>query len=252
MSHKGYGRLAVALHDVEPATFERCALIRDWLDDHGVNRVTLLVIPARDLHPLGDRRPEIADWVAERVSAGDAVAQHGFQHAQDRRAHWSRPLLPRLHSEVPEFVGLDEHDTARALDAGRRVLKLAGIEARGFVAPAYAYTPALREMLATRYSWWAGSWGLHTSALEPGRDAPASPPILAAPAIGLAAGTVARRAISPVLLRASTLLAGELLRLDLHPGDLALPSHMLTLEWVLRRSVPRRRPVTYDELAAAA
>ena len=28
----GHGALAVALHDVEPATFERCALIRDWLE----------------------------------------------------------------------------------------------------------------------------------------------------------------------------------------------------------------------------
>jgi len=43
--------LAVALHDIEPATFERAALLRDWLDDLGVGRVTLLVIPARDLHP---------------------------------------------------------------------------------------------------------------------------------------------------------------------------------------------------------
>ena len=38
--------LAVAVHDIEPATFERAALIRDWLDDLGVDRVTLLVIPA--------------------------------------------------------------------------------------------------------------------------------------------------------------------------------------------------------------
>src|SRR5258708_34695795 len=44
-------RVAVSLHDIEPATFERSALIRDWLNDHGVDRVTLLVIPARDLHP---------------------------------------------------------------------------------------------------------------------------------------------------------------------------------------------------------
>src|SRR2546429_6632236 len=48
----GGRRIAVALHDIEPATFERCALIRDWLDDHGVDRGTLLGIPARGLHPL--------------------------------------------------------------------------------------------------------------------------------------------------------------------------------------------------------
>ena len=50
-------RIAVAIHDVEPATFERCALIRDWLADHGVDRVTLLVIPAPHLHPFFQRRP---------------------------------------------------------------------------------------------------------------------------------------------------------------------------------------------------
>ncbi|HUB77110.1 MAG TPA: DUF2334 domain-containing protein, partial [Solirubrobacteraceae bacterium] len=176
-----------------------------------------------------------------------AVAQHGFQHARTGAARWPRP--PRLHSEAPEFLGLDQHETGRALDAGRRVLKLAGIEPLGFVAPAYAYTPALRELVATRFRWWAGSWGLHATGAVAG---PGRPPSLAAPAIGLASGTVARRAISPGLLRAATLLAGEVLRLDLHPSDLSLPSHILTLEWVLRRSLPRRRPVTYDELAAAA
>jgi predicted deacetylase len=256
MPRSAEGRIAVALHDVEPATFERCALIRDWLDDHGVDRVTLLVIPARDLHPLADRRPEIASWLTERVKAGDAVAQHGFQHLRAHPGHWSRPGRPRLRHEPAEFVGLDVRETERALDAGRRVLKLAGVDARGFVAPAYAYTPALRGMLDTRFRWWAGSWGLHATGLaENGmqrRPAPGRSLSLSAPAIGLGNASVARRAISPALLRAATLLAGDTLRLDLHPSDLALPSHMLTLEWVLRRSVPRRRPVTYDELAATA
>src|SRR5437773_9943501 len=77
--------IAVAAHDIEPATFERCALIRDWLDDHGVDRATLLVIPARDLHPVGERSPEMASWLRERRRAGDSIAQHGFQHQQGHR-----------------------------------------------------------------------------------------------------------------------------------------------------------------------
>src|SRR6202034_4349236 len=76
--------IAVALHDVEPATYERCALIRDWLSDHGVERVTLLVIPARDLHPVGERCPEMVEWLCERRRAGDSIAQHGFQHVRAR------------------------------------------------------------------------------------------------------------------------------------------------------------------------
>ena len=129
--------LAVAVHDIEPATFERAALIRDWLDDLGVDRATLLVIPARDMHPLSDRRPEVATWLLERAGRGDAIAQHGFHHLQSRQPRW--PPHPRHAAarESPEFVGLDGLATARALDAGRRILKLAGIEPRGFVAPAY-------------------------------------------------------------------------------------------------------------------
>jgi predicted deacetylase len=253
MSRSHSPTIAVALHDVEPATFERCALIRDWLDDHGVDRVTLLVIPARDLHPLSDRRPEIAEWLAERVRGGDAVAQHGFQHFQARPGRWSLPSRPRLHSEPPEFARLNMSETARALDAGRRVLKLAGIEPAGFIAPAYAYTPALREMLGSRFRWWAGSWGLYAgdrqSDTQLGHRQPARSPTLSAPAIGLGSASLTSRTISPGFLRAAAVLSGDTLRLDLHPSDLATPSRILTLEWVLRHAVPRRQPVTYDDLA---
>jgi hypothetical protein len=236
--------LAVAVHDIEPATFERAALIRDWLDDLGVDRVTLLVIPARDLHPLSDRRPEVATWLIERASRGDAIAQHGFRHLQSRRARW--PPHPRyaVARESPEFVGLDLLQTARALDAGRRILKLAGIEPRGFVAPAYAYTPQLRETLRTRFQWWAGAWALHpTASGAPGQ--------LAAPALRLSAPGILCSAVSPALLRLASRCAGPTLRIDLHPHDLASASHMLALEEVIRRAKPRRTCVTYDDLAAA-
>ncbi len=236
--------LAVALHDIEPATFERAALIRDWLDDLGVDRATLLVIPARDMHPLSDRRPEVGTWLLERAGRGDAIAQHGFHHLQSRQPRW--PPRPRcaVARESPEFVGLDSLQTARALDAGRRVLKLAGIEPRGFVAPAYAYTPALRASLRTRYQWWAGAWGLHPTRAG-------APQQLSAPPIGLAAAGPLRRALSPSLLRLAGRFAGRTLRIDLHPLDLASASHMLALEDVIRRAKPGRTCVTYDDLAAA-
>ena len=62
------GPLVVALHDVEPATYLRCALIRDWLADLGVQRVTLVVADH-------DPPPALAEWLVERASAGDEVAR---------------------------------------------------------------------------------------------------------------------------------------------------------------------------------
>ena len=202
-------RLAVAIHDVEPATYERCALIRDWLDDHGVARVTLLVIPAPHLHPFFQHR-ELTAWLLDCRDRGDAIAQHGVQH---------RPA---------EFAGLSAGDTAAGLAAGRRMLRLAGVEPRGFVAPAYAYTPALRRVLADDFDWWA------TLTRFVDRRGGA-----VAPAVSL------RR--SPLALRAGARAAGGLLRLDIHPGDLDRPRHVLALEGVLRRAEDRRA-VTYDEL----
>jgi predicted deacetylase len=250
----GGRKIAVALHDIEPATFERCALIRDWLDDHGVAKVTLLVIPARDLHPLGERSPEMVQWLVERERAGDSIAQHGFQHLRSHRANWPQRALQGLNTgEQAEFVGLDEQETHRTVEAGRRVLKLAGIEPHGFIAPAYAYTPALRRTLGARFRWWAGLLGLHHSLQSPGETETASTWAreLLAPPIALASAGPLRRTLAPTLLRAGALLSGSTLRLDLHPSDLQRPHHMLALEWVLQRAARKRHAVTYDELAAA-
>jgi predicted deacetylase len=275
--------LAVALHDIEPATFERCALIRDWLNDHGVGQVTLLVIPARDLHPLAERSPEMVSWLIERERGGDAIAQHGFQHLRSgargvRRAGGPYQSLRSLNADrESEFVGLDAHETRRAVDAGWRVLKLAGIEPRGFVAPGYAYTPALRRTLGERFHWWAALLGLHRA--QPSRasyaplDPRRAPPLDAAaggeptrlehtkrlgerdllgPPIALSSTGRLRRLVSPALLRAGALLSAGTLRLDLHPADLDDPRHMLALEWVLKRSARTREAVTYEQLAFAA
>jgi predicted deacetylase len=246
-------RIAVALHDIEPATFERCALIRDWLDDHGVDRVTLLVIPARDLHPLGERSPEMTSWLRERRDAGDSIAQHGFQHEQLRRDAFSRHALLHAYSgRSAEFVGLDGDETRRAVDAGWRVLKLAGLEPDGFVAPAYAYTPALRRVLPRRFRWWACLLHLHRLLPAPATGpSTIARPHLIAPAWGMGTDSLLRRALSPGLIRAGSLLAGRTLRLDLHPADLQHPRHMMALEWVLKRAGSSRIAVTYEELARA-
>jgi|SRR4051794_33021371 predicted deacetylase len=238
-SSRTAGLIAVALHDVEPATFERCALIRDWLGDHGVDRVTLLVIPAPDLHPFHDRRPDMAEWLEECGRGGDAIAQHGFQHRQARRAAGPRQLVARVQCrEAAEFVGLNVDETRRAVLAGRRVLRLAGIQPRGFVAPGYAYTGALRATLATTFDWWAGLGRVHR----------ADRTTTTAPALTLGTSTRWKRWTSPGVVRAGALLSGDLLRLDLHPADLDHPRCVAAVERVLRRARDRDA-VTYDQLA---
>jgi predicted deacetylase len=239
--------IAVALHGIEPATFERCALIRDWLDDHGVDRVTLLVIPARDLHPVGERSPEMVSWLSERRCRGDSIAQHGFQHLPPHRGGSPRALIAAARgNRAGEFVGLDMSETRRAVHAGWRLLKLAGIEPDGFVAPSYAYTPALRRTLSGRFRWWAGLLRLHRAP----SSADAGGPESLAPAWSLAAGGPVSRILSPALVRAGSLMPVSTLRVDVHPADLEHARRMLALEWVLGRSAATRTAVTYEQLTA--
>ncbi len=240
-------QLAVALHDVEPATFERCASIRAWLAQRDVDRVTLLVIPARDLHPVGERSPELVDWLAARRDLGDAIAQHGFQHEQLRRPSLPHRIsAPARARRSAEFVGLDGEETRRAVEAGWRLMKLAGIEPEGFVAPAYAYTPALRRALSIHFRWWASLLSLHGEAEHSQRQLASSPLHRLAPNPRHQLAP----AWSPRSIRAGALLAGNTLRLDLSPTHLQHPHQLQALERTLARVARRRRAVTYGELAA--
>ena len=235
------GLLAVALHDVEPQTFERCALIRDWLDDLGVDRVTLLVIPASDLHPFSDRRPELVHWLLERRAGGDAIAQHGFQHRRARRPGPARALFADWQGgRAAEFPGLGPEETHAAVEAGRRVLHRAGLSPHGFVAPAYAYTPALRSELRASFDWWAGL-------LRVDRARPAARSQLL-PALGLGTSSPLKRFLSPAGVRLGAAMTGRTMRLDLHPADFTHPGHVRALQSVLATAVARRTAVTYDEL----
>ena len=229
-------KLAIALHDVEPRTLDRCRLIRQWLADRGADRITLLAIPHADraLEPDG----ACAEWLRARAAAGDAVAQHGLLHRRQRRAGLVRSwLADRQGGDAAEFVGLTRQETADAVDAGRTLLTAAGLTPNGFVAPAYAYTQALRRALRSRYAWSSGLLGIH-----------AARPLLV-PAHGLGTSTDFKRRTSPALLRIGVRLPTKVLRLDVHPADFDLRSHVSALETALRQSHDRR-PVTYDELVA--
>jgi predicted deacetylase len=232
-------QIAVALHDVEPSTYSRCAEIRGWLTQRGIDRVTLLVIPAADLHPLHSRRPDMLDWLQDQIQAGDVVAQHGFTHSRRHSLLPPRSWIVRLQGgDACEFPGLDAGETKRALDSGRRVLKLAGLEPRGFVAPGYAYTRALREQLATRFEWWGGLLGVHANGW--GRRTPA---------LCLGSSGAIKRATSPLIVRAGALLSPRLLRLDIHPADFDHARHVQALDTIIRRA-HGRAPITYDDLLA--
>jgi predicted deacetylase len=233
-------RVAVALHDVEPRSFARCREIRQWLFDRDVERVTLLVIPAADLHPIGARAPGLSAWLRTRVANGDAVAQHGLAHKANHRARWPRSLLTGWQGgSAVEFPGLGRDDTIRRVRTGRRLLREIELDPLGFVAPGYAYTRALRDELATSFDWFADLRGIRSRA---GGD-------LISPALCLGSSTALKRALSPAVVRAAGRAPGPVMRIDIHPVDFDRSGHVAALEALLERAAGRD-VVTYDQLLA--
>jgi predicted deacetylase len=235
------GTLAVAIHDVEPTAYARVREIRDWLGAQGVERVTLLVIPASQLHPIGSRGSALIAWLHRQTDSGDTIAQHGLAHKAAFRAPWPRSVLAAVQGgRAAEFPGLDPVDTRRRVEIGLKLLREADLDPHGFVAPGYAYTRALREVLTELpFTWSADLGGVNTRGC--GR--------IRARALCLGTSTPLKRALSPTVVRAAAKGEGELMRLDVHPADFDLPGHVSTLESVLELA-RGRRVVTYDELSA--
>ena len=231
--------LAVAIHDVEPRSSARTREIRDWLARRGVERVTLLVIPASELHPIGPRAPGLIAWLRERAVRGDAIAQHGLAHRATLRAPWPRSVLAGFQGgRAAEFPGLDPTETRRRVEIGLRLLRDAELEPVGFVAPGYAYTRSLREALSdSPYRWFADLGGVDMQGS--GR--------IRSRALCLGSSTPLKRALSPTVVRAAARGDGELMRLDVHPADFDLPGHVATVEAILELA-QGRRVITYDDL----
>jgi predicted deacetylase len=231
------GALAVALHDVEPRSFARVRAIRQWLEERGVASVTLLVIPAADLHPIGMRAPALAGWLRGRVACGDTVAQHGLAHKATAIATWPRSVVARWQGgSAAEFPGLGADDAAQRVLTGRRLLNEIELDPRGFVAPGYAYTRALRGLLADSFDWFAD-----TRAIRCRSGA------IRSRALCLGSSTALKRRLSPPLVRAAARQPGPVMRIDVHPADFDHPGHVATLESLLERAAGRD-VVTYDEL----
>lgn len=212
--------LAVTIHDVEPRTFRRVQEIRCWLTDRDINRVTLAVIPAADLHPVGTRSPMLSAWLRSRVARGDAIAQHGLQHR----------------GGGPEFAHLGPEESLGRVRAGLAMLRDVELDPHGFIAPAYGYTPALRQVLAESFDWFGERSLVHGSASS-----------LHAQALAFDASTAIGRLLTPWFTRVRVPFCGALLRLDIHPDDFALRRHIAVIERILAATA-QRRVTTYDDL----
>jgi predicted deacetylase len=237
--------LAVSMHDVAPATWERCARVLAAVREVADIPVTLLVVPA--YHGQCSAQPAFESLMTERLAAGDELALHGYFHCDPQSpsglVDWVRR---RVYTVEGEFASLCEREAAERIHLGQRWFAANGWPLAGFVAPAWLLGngawAALRANRGLLYT--TTLTRLHLlRAVES----------LRAPCLTYSTRAAWRRlgslAWNPTLARAAA--SRPLLRLGLHPDDAEDPSVRRSWQRCLGRLLEDRRAVTKAEFTRA-
>jgi predicted deacetylase len=143
--------VAIAVHDVSPATWRECRELLAMVDDAGAARVTLLVVP-RNHHGAGvPGDAAIVRALDSRLARGDELALHGYFHVDDAPAprtlpEWfARRVLTRSEGE---FAALDTRAAAWRIGRGVALFERLGWPLAGFVPPAWLLSDGARRAIA--------------------------------------------------------------------------------------------------------
>ena len=235
--------LLVTIHDVTPALRPRVERLWAICSAHGVVP-GLLVIP--DWHGVApiEGDPSFLAWVRARAAEGAEIFLHGERHDEVGLPRTWRDSLRAVGRTAGEgeFLTLD-HDAARArIDRGVSRLRAAGLAPIGFVPPAWLAKPATH--MAARDA------GLAVSEDAATIYAHARGGAYASPVLRWSARGALRSWASVVQARARWRLQrrARVMRIALHPGDLANTSVERSIETALAAWVRDRAPGRYAAL----
>jgi len=243
-----FAALAIAIHDVSPATWRECRELLALVEHAGGCPVSLLVIPHyHHRATMLDDRP-FQRAMEQRLARGDELVLHGMFHVdaapapRTLRAFLERRVLTRSEGE---FAALSRDAAASRIAGGIAMFEALGWPLHGFVPPAWLMSEAARAALAAcnhpfKYmTVRRGLWRLPSWRFERTANLCYSP------------DSALRRALSACaihheLRRARTT---PLLRISLHPQDARVPSVLRHWDQLIRGALEHRRPLTKRDWA---
>ncbi len=237
--------LVVSMHDVAPATWERCRRVLAAVREVADIPVTLLVVPA--YHGQCSAQPAFEARMTERLAAGDELALHGYFHcdpqAPDGLVDW---LRRRVYTVEGEFAALCAREAAERIHLGERWFAANDWPLAGFVAPAWLLGPGAWAALRAHRDL------LYTSTLTR-LHLLQSAECIRAPCLTYSTRAAWRRlgsrAWNPALASAAS--SAPIVRLGLHPDDAEDSAVRRSWQRCLDRLLKDRQPVTKAAFARA-
>jgi uncharacterized protein len=241
--------VCIAIHDVAPATMPACERLFDLIAELGAPPATLLVVP--DFHRRGciERDPAFVRAIDRRLANGDEVALHGYHHIDDGPVpHSPVEWLQRrvLTASEGEFSALTQHEAEQRIGAGLAMFERLRWNVAGFVPPAWLLGDGARAALACTTLCWTSTHGAIESIAAARR--------IAAPAISASARSTWRRWTSRhwLAFANTTLRAEPLVRVALHPADVADAALVGAWRTLIRALLAERIALTKSDALARA
>jgi uncharacterized protein len=235
--------VAVAIHDVSPATLGECRELIGMLDEIGASPISLLVVPQFHYHANIDADEAFIAAMDARRARGDELILHGCFHLDDGpppanvRGFLERRVATRSEGE---FAALDQDAAAWRLARGIAMFRQQRWPLAGFVPPAWLLSEGARAAIAhcgqafDYVTVRSGIYHLPSWRFEPTANLWYSPdtPLRRA---------ISRLAIAHELRRSRSL---PLLRVSLHPQDVRGAGVIAHWRALIADALATRTPVT--------
>lgn len=239
--------LIVSLHDVSPRTWEACRRILDELNTQGLTAISLLVIPNHHHtgHFLGV--PEFCDWLRRQAQRGHEAVIHGYYHQRAQRAAESlrdRLITRSYTAGEGEFYDLSREEARSLVAKARGEFLSAELYPVGFIAPAWLLSDgaeqALRDLDFAYTTRLRGIWDLRRGHVEETQS------------LCWSVRAAWRRQVSLLWnsILFSRLANRQVMRVAIHPVDLAHPRIWRQIKRLIASAQLHRRAMTYQEWAA--
>lgn len=240
-------RLVVSLHDVAPPTRETAEQIIHHLHRHGVNVCSLLVVP--DYHHSGRSMDDqkFVGWLRELEVAGHEIVIHGYFHerpVKPRETLRTRLLTQSYTSGEGEFYDLDYEEALGRIKRAQEEFTAAGLQPRGFIAPAWLLS-AEAERAATDAEMEYTTRLTNITDLRSGQVFPARSLVYSVRSGWRRTASLAWNGALAALQSSNSLV-----RLSIHPPDLAHPNVWAQISHLADNFAATRTPTTYRDWIA--
>lgn len=238
-------RLLASIHDVGPRFEDQVDRLVDLLQRHvGEANFAMLVVPDHwDQAPLS-AAPAFQAKLRRWADAGVEMFLHGWRHRDD--APTKGFAQKHMTAGEGEFSSLSAAEAGARIAEGRKIVEdVIGRPVAGFIAPAWLYSEGAIE--AVRIAGFAlAEDHMKVWAPETGR-------VLArGPVITWASRSPARIQSSLMVAATARILPYALptARIAVHPGDVAVPALVESIDATFGRFAATHRPSRYADLIA--